>query len=80
MNAIKAEYTRRTGFRDEDVRPEVVTILGFVEGTYEPGYQRYGSKSCTLAIIAYEGGRLDKVELCDLRYIRQGQAKEGEGK
>ena len=78
MNTIKAEYTRRTGFRDSDIQPEVVTILGFVEGTYEPGYQRYGSKNCTLAIIAYEGGRLDKVELCDLRYIRQGQAKEGE--
>lgn len=76
MNAIQAEYTRRTGFRDSDYPPEVVTILGFVEGTYEPGYQRSGSKSCTLAIIAYENGRLDKAELCDLRYTGQTYAKD----
>jgi hypothetical protein len=74
MTEIIAEYTRRTGFRDSDSPPEVVTILGFVEGTYEPGYQRYGSKNCTLAIIAYEDGRLDKAELCDLRYT-PGEAK-----
>lgn len=74
MNVIQAEYTRRTGFRDSDYPPEVVTILGFVEGTYEPGYQRHGSKSCTLAIIAYEDGRLGQAELCDLRYM-PGEAK-----
>lgn len=78
MTPISALYTRETGFRDDHREPVPVTIIGFVYGEYEPGYQRSGSKRCTLAIVAGEDGYIFEAELRHLRRpapIEDGEAR-----
>lgn len=65
---MKATYQPKSGFSDYEIPAREVTILGFVTGTYEPGYQR-SSKTAALAIVADEDGRLIQSELQFLRYI-----------
>ena len=63
---IEAAYRRRSGFSDRDVDPEPVMILAFVEATYEPGYQRTGTKRGIVAVISDVSGRLSTAELSEL--------------
>ncbi|MCV9960794.1 hypothetical protein OIU34_02680 [Pararhizobium sp. BT-229] len=74
---MKAIYQPRSGFSDHEIAAEHVTILGFVVGEYEPGYMRSGSKKCTLAIIAFEDGRIRETELSALRYVAPADTREG---
>ncbi len=68
--SMKAMHQRRTGFRDYEVAPDHVTILGFVEATIEPGYQRHGTKKCIVAVIAKDDGRLGTAELDELTLVK----------
>lgn len=67
---IKASYTKRTGF-SSDYEPETVHILAFVEATFEPGYQRSGTKRSTVAVIVDGHGRLTTAELSELTVSEQ---------
>lgn len=80
MTAISALYTRETGFRDDQREPVPVTILGFVYGEYEPGYQSSGSKRSTLAIIAGADGRIFEAELRHLRFRPAPLETDGEAR
>lgn len=67
---MKALLHRPSGFADRTMAPVSVTIVGFVYGEYEPGYQRSGIKKCTLAIIADDAGYLSTAELPHLKIER----------
>lgn len=64
---MKATRKRRSGFSDYEHSDENVRILGFVHTTIEPGYMRSGSKSCVVAIVATDDGRLSTAELEELK-------------
>lgn len=68
---MRATWQKRSGFSDYELPPVDVEILGFVVASYEPGYQRHGSKTCTLAVVADPDGRLSHAELVDLTYIKE---------
>lgn len=66
---IKATYAPWSGFANDEPRPELVTILGFTEATFEPGYERQGTKRAVVAIIADDSGRLRTAELRFLKLL-----------
>ena len=66
---MKAVRQRRSGFSDYEHGAEDVTILGFVHTTIEPGYQRTGTKTCIVAVVATQDGRLSTAELGELKLI-----------
>lgn len=64
-----ATWTRRTGWNDNPYADMGrVKILGFIETTILPEYQFEGSKRCVVAIVADGDGKINKVELEDLKY------------
>ena len=73
---MRAEYTFISGFRDSNYEPELVDVLGFVFGEYDPGYQRSGSKKCVLAIVADESGRIFQTELHQLKIPKKEEAND----
>jgi hypothetical protein len=67
MMQLAATHTPRSGWSDHNRRSYAVTILAFAQATIEPGYQSLGSKTCLVAVIADEDGRLGTAELSDLK-------------
>jgi hypothetical protein len=65
---MKATYTPDTGFSDIKAEPLEVTILGFVHGSYAPGYKSSGTHTGVLAVVALPDQSITPTELRFLRY------------
>ncbi len=77
-NEMKALFYRETGF-DSTPPPVEVIILGFVFGSYQPGYQRTGTYSGVLAIVA-DGPNILTVETRHLKYIGDAHGDDHAGR
>lgn len=78
MQGIPAIYRAKTGLRDVEPTIEYVSILSFVETTFEPRYEITGTKQALVAVIADAMGELRTAELSELTVYDSAAANDAE--